>query len=215
MSISLHVNGRLQSFSEEELCNKLERLEELERIFAEKQAMTKTELRIAQESSEEEKFRVIPNSIDVTLFEKKRKDKKQERVRQVILEAFEEVRKRPEKYAEHFYVMIPKKTWITKTIEELVIMANTGESCIADWVHQSLVWAQRIANGESWMNICNNPDTEKWYRIVLGKNGKIWLVGGSHEYDDDICPPADYSECYMIDSCAKVGDAVPLMVFYK
>ena len=75
MSISLHVNGRLQSFSEEELCNKLKRLEELERIFAEKQAMTKTELRIAQESSEEEKFRVIPNSIDVTLFEKKERTK--------------------------------------------------------------------------------------------------------------------------------------------
>ena len=81
------------------------------------------------------------------------------------------------------------KVWLSsptmhgEEFEFLKEYAKTMGDHNADWVEQSLEWAQRISNGESWKKLCNKRDTTKWYRLVEGPNGELWQVGGSAEKD--------------------------------
>lgn len=124
-------------------------------------------------------FKVTPLEIDQTLFKKKRKDPQQEELRQLILEAFRQM-KRDSKYARPFKIMIPEKTWKSKSVPELEELANKLGDHLTDWVEQAFEWAQKISNGESWESICNELDTAKWVRCV---KWKAWIkfVGGSSE----------------------------------
>ena len=124
-------------------------------------------------------FVVILSSIDKSLFQEKRANAQQEWTRQIIEEAFDEVDQYPEEYVKAFKVMIPEKMWSFTTIRELKKVAKNLGGHIANWVEQALVWAQRISNGETWEAVCNDPDTEKWYRLVEWKNASYRLVGGS------------------------------------
>ena len=173
-TITLPVNGRKMTFSAEELIVILEQHFENKELEAKK-------VEVVQKPTEGEWFMVDPNSINQNLFQKKRNDSRQEKTRKIILEAFIEVKNNPKKYAKPFKIMMPKKTWLNKEIKELIELAEKDGNHIADWVEQALEWAQRISNGESWEAICNNPDTAKWYRLVIWKNGKYKIVGGSSE----------------------------------
>lgn len=205
--ITLLVNGVEMTFTEEELTAILK--EHFNKAKP-KQQETKPQ----QETSkpirgpqEGVPFEVNPNGIDQSPFQVKRKDSKQEAMRQLILEAFTRKDENPEKYGKPFKTLMPAKTWEWKTVGELKELATKLGDHVADWVEQALEWAQRIQNGETWEAICNEPDTAKWYRLVQWKNGYYRLVGGSH-LGGDYCPAFDVS--YNI--CHADYYTVPLVV---
>lgn len=205
MKVILQVHGREMTFTKEELTAIVEK------HFA--SGTTKQEhekVQVVQGPREGEWFEVKPQAIDQSLFQKKREDEDQENTRQLILEAYEEVKKVPEKYGQ-FKTMMPKKEWKDKTVEELKEYATRIGDNMADWVEQALEWAQRIANGESWEIVCNEPDAAKWYRLVNWKDGYTRLVGGSHNYVDNVLPASDVDNGWYA-YFSRLHDTVPLIV---
>lgn len=206
--VILTVNGRELIFSEQELIAILE-----EHFYKEvpKQATT---IKLGHVPTEGKWFEVNPQAIDRSLFQRERGDRNQEEMRKLILEAFAEVDKYSEQYVSPFYTLIPENRWYCyKTVKQLEEYAKRLGSQMADWVEQSLEWAQRICNGESWEAVCNIRDTAKYRRLVVWKNGYTHLVGGSSENHD--CKPASYvcNRDYFSDS--NIDNAVPLVVFYE
>jgi len=207
MKVTLQVNGREMTFSEQELSSILEE------HFSSKTTEKAMTVKVAQKPTEDEWFEVKPQAIDQKLFGKKKKDNRQEATRQLILEAFAEMKKNPKKYGKNFKTMMPKKTWQSKTVAQLKEMAcNLGDHN-ANWVEQPLEWAQRIANGESWEGICNAKDTANWYRLVVWKNGYARLVGGSVNYGDDSPASTVYGNDYH--DFFNLYKTVPLVVLYE
>jgi len=208
MKVTLQVNGREMTFSEEELKAILEK-----HFSSETKQVTTT--KVAQKPTEDEWFEVKPQAIDQKLFAKKRNNNRQEATRQLILKAFAEMKDNPEKYGKNFKTMMPKKTWLSKTVAELKEMACKLGDHNADWVEQALEWAQRIANGEPWKAICNDKDTANWYRLVVWKKGYARFVGGSVNYDCGLSSPASGVSDYYYDDGLDIGCAVPLVVLYE
>ena len=217
MKITLQVNGREMTFSEEEL------IAILEEHFGDKTSKTEAQATKAVQTENKETkptktqtkgkyFNVIPSSIDVSLFKKNRNDGHQEWVRQLIQVAFVEVNKHPEKYVKPFKVMIPEKMWITKTVKELKELAKKLGDHIANWVEWALVLAQRISNGETWEAVCDDPDTEKWYRLIDWENGLYRRVGGSVNCRNKCSASKVIIDDY--DDDDTVDDAVPVVVCY-
>lgn len=207
LEITLTVHGRERTFSEKEL------IAILEKHFSNEATKQVSTAKVAQEPTKDKWFEVNPQTIDQSLFQKKRKDERQEKTRRLILEAFAEVKSSPEKYGKKFKTMMPKKSWQCKTVEEFKQLACKLGDHNADWVEQALEWAQRISNGESWEVICNNADTANWYRMIIWKNGYARLVGGSSN-DDNSCPASDVGgdDYYSAD---RIYFTVPLVVLYE
>lgn len=201
--ITLQVNGR-------EMTEEVAKTAEVEA----KAEPTKTEAikyEVALTPTEGKCFEVNPMGIDRSLFQQKRSDERQEETRQYILEAFDEVDKYPEEYAKLFKTLIPEKTWDGyKMVKELKQYAKEIGDHMANWVELALVWAQQIANGETWEAICNNPDTVNWYRLVIWKNGHIRLVGGSRNINN--ISPATELYYFSDDDNFRIGHTVPLVV---
>ena len=175
----------------------------------------KNEREISHVPMEEKWFEVKPLSIDQKLFKEQKKDKRQEEIRRLILKAFMELNRNPDKYGKNFKTMIPKrdKAWSYKTgIQYEYICKNLGDH-MADWVEQSLEWAQRIANGESWETVCNNADAANWYRLVEWEDGLARIVGGSLDYQDG--SPASYVYERDYYSGDRIIRTVPLVVSYE
>ena len=207
MKVTLQVNGREMTFSEQELSSILG--EHFSSKTTEK-AMTD---KVAQKPTEDAWFEVKPQAIDQKLFEKKRNNNRQETTRQLILEAFAEMKNNPEKYGKNFKTMMPKKTWSSKTGAQLKEIASNLGDHNANWVEQALEWAQRIANGESWEAICNDKDTANWYRLVVWKNGYARLVGGSVNNISN--NPASNVNNFNFNEYSNLIYAVPLVVLYE
>ena len=173
-----------------------------------------TTAKVVKTPTEGKRFEVNYEIIDRSFFEKNRLDRRQEQTRKLILKAFDEVEKNPEKYATSFYTFIPKKEWNDyKKVKELKNYAKDLGGHMADWVEQALEWAQRICNGESWEAVCNDADTANWNRLVVWNNGYCQTVGGSVK-DDHVYPASTllyspYSDEVMI--CKTV----PLVVLKK
>ena len=151
-------------------------------------------------------FDVIPKTINRKLFKKKRKGK-QEQTRRLIVEAFEEVDRNPDKYGKSFKAIIPEKTWTVINLDQAQKIAAQFKGHVADWVEQALVWAQRISNGESWEAICNKPDKAKYYRIVIWKNDHIRMAGGSDKHNYSAADVCDYD----FDLDEDFSNVVPLI----
>lgn len=137
------------------------------------------EIKVIEKPTEGKWFSVDPISIDQNLFKEERKDTEQEKARKLIIEAFEEAKKDSDKYFRKFKTLIPELTWVSKDDKELEEFANEKGDHIANWIEQVLVWAQRIANGESWKEVCNDPDDSKWFRGVKWKDGRMRHIGNS------------------------------------
>ena len=162
--ITLQVNGRIITFTEEDLTTILEEY-----------YTTKLSKPV-----EGEWFLVIPNAINRELFEEERFDEQQEWVRMTILDAFAEVDSNP-KYARIFETMWPKKTWnVAMDGNELTRIAKLIGDDMTDWVEQALEWAQRISNGESWESLCNTAEEAECYRMITGQDNNKCLVGASY-----------------------------------
>lgn len=202
MKFTFEVDGREVTLSYDEL-----------KAFARAKLATLDAVEGCDTPTEGKVFAINPMAIDRNLFSKKRKDERQERTRQRILDAFTEVDANPEKYAKPFKIMIMKKTWKgSKNGRELVEMANTVGH-LTDWVEQALEWAQKIANGKTWERICNEADTNDWYRLVKWKGGYLRLVGGSRR-SNCICP-ASYVDDYSCGLGDNYHNSVPLVTLYQ
>lgn len=138
---------------------------------------------------EGEWFDIDPTKIDQRLFAEKREDGREEWTRQVIVAAFQQMRLKPEKYARPIQTMRPEKTWEgTRTVRELMVMANELGNSILDWVWLAFEWAQRIANGEAWSKLCNEADKSKYFTLFIWTDGKPHIVGGSRLSDHMYTP---------------------------
>lgn len=155
---------------------------------------------------------VDPLVMHRNLFKAKREDSMQEETRQLILRAFEEVKKES-RYARRFRIMMPEQTLGFKNVRELRYLASEMGGYIADWVEQALGWAQLIHNGQSWEDICNKPDMANCYRLVRWKNGGYRLVGGSQL--DNCNNPASYVSEFSLNENCYLTFAVPLIKKYE
>lgn len=208
--ITLQVNGRKMTFSEKALTAIVEK------HLSTKDTKKATTAEVAKKPTEEKWFEVKPQTIDQNLFlfrHNARKDEQQEEIRLLIVDAFKEMEIDPERYGKNFKTMFPKRTrsMSLENVGELKAMASKLGDHNADWVEQSLEWAQRIANGETWESICNDPDTAKWGRLVKWKNGYTRVIGGSHSNDHSAANVGinEYKDCEVI------YNVVPLIVSYK
>ena len=207
VKITLQIGGREMTFSESEL------VEILENHFTnQKEAHKQKEHKTMQKPTKGKCFEVNPKAINQNLFSEKRRDSMQEQTRQIILEAFTKLSEEPEKYGRPFKTMLPEKTWSSKTVKELKEIANNLGDHMADWVEQTLEWAQRIANGDTWEAVCNEDDTENWYRLVIWKNGYTRIVGGARKVKDGIPTSDVYNDDYGSNDCLR--HTVPLVVLY-
>ena len=158
-------------------------------------------------------FDVKPLSIDQLPFRFKRDDEKQESTRQIILEAFEELNRNSEKYGKNFKTMIPKRYGEYTTLSECNRLAYDFGCHIADWVEQAMEWAQRITNGESWEAICNKFDYSDYYRLIIWKNKKARLIGGSLKNYNYM--PVSNVGSFDYDDFHKIFYTLPLFVLYE
>lgn len=205
MKVSLLVGGVERNFTEEELIGILEN------HFgnAEKKS-TQQEAKPIQRPTEGVPFEVNPLGIDRKLFQEERKDPRQEETRQLILQAFTKMDEYPTRYGNSFKTLMPEKTWHWKCVSELIKLAKNLGGHNADWVEQALEWAQRISNGETWEDICNNPDTANWCRLIKWKKGYYRLVGGSRKFNNNY--PASDVGGYDFPSNYEIINSVPLVV---
>jgi len=109
--------------------------------------------------------------------------------------------------------LVPEEEVGFKSVKYFVERSTQIGDHMANWVEQALEWAQRIANGEAWKDICNKADTANWYRLVIWKNGCARLVGGSRE-DYVNSPASDISGSTFFD-LSFIIRAVPLVVLYE
>ena len=210
MKITLQVSGREMTFSEEELVAILEKHFDTQATKQEeKEAQKQAETEVAQTPTEGKWFEVRSAEIDQRLFLEEKSDQRQEKTRQLILEAFAEM-KNNSKYARTFKTLMPEKIWDVKYASQLETIACNLGAHMADWVEQALVWAQRIANGETWKEVCNDPDTANWYRLIEWKNGYARLVGGSRRNSHNY--PASYVHDSGCDPSIRLSHTVPLVV---
>lgn len=205
--ITLQVDGREMSFSEQEL------IAIVKEHLSTKTTQQTTTAKVAQKPTEDAWFEVKPQAINQKLFEKKKEDSIQEATRKLILEAFVKMKEKPEKYGRDFKTLMPKKTWDSKTVAQLKEMASNLGDHNADWIEQALEWAQRISNGESWETICNDKDTANWHRLIVWKHGYNCIVGGSVFFDHDY-PASDVGIAFC-DNNRNLKSSVPLVVLYE
>ncbi len=169
------------------------------------------EISISQMPTEGKKFLVKPSEIDRSLFEDSRIDPDQEEIRKLIKKAFDKVDKKPKKYGVDFSTLIPKKEWACgKNVVELKEEAKNQGGHMANWIEQALEWAQRIDNGESWETICNEPDKNKHYRMIIGEKGYCKMMGGSTIFEDKYPPASTGIDCNISGSVFTA--TVPLIV---
>lgn len=210
MKVTLQVDGKEKTFSEDELVSIVKE------YLAQKQAAThgeETPIQRPMRPTEGVPFEVNPLVIDRTPFQEGRKDQMQEETRQLILKAFAMVDENPTRYGNPFKTLMPEKTWDEKTYDELRKLATDLGDHMADWVELALVWAQQIYNGEPWKNLCDSSDLAKWFRLVDWGNGCYGIVGGARRAG---CPaPATIVLCKDRDRVRKTQSAVPLVVLYK
>jgi len=201
--ITLQVNGREMTFSEEELTSILEE------HFERKKSETKSKGPI-----EGEWFKVNPSSIDQQLFENKRTDDAQERLRFYIQEAFKELKENPEKNKD-FKVLIPKRDkdhyGENPSVSKLKNFARQIGDHMSYWWEWALTIAQRIANGESWESLCNEPDTANWYLLVEWYEHSRMVGGSILSYQNF---PAAHIDSYTFWDHDWVKNTVPLVVDY-
>ena len=196
-----------------EICVKIECNEQIAQVIKQEEKGHMKVAKVERKLKEVKWFEVDWDTINKTLFKRVKEDFQQEIAREMICEAFKEVRSKPEKYLRKFKVMIPEKVWRKKSITKLKVLASEFGDHAADWIEQALVWAQKISNGESWEKVCNDPDTEKWYRIIGWKNSMWKLIGGSTELEDQ--NPSTFIYYYNYPATMKVTNAVPLIVSYE
>lgn len=141
------------------------------------------------------------------IFERKRRNPEEEKLRVLILEALEKARKNPDKYFS-FETLIPATSG--GTLERFEEQAKAFDGYIADWIQQALVWGQMIVDGARWKDLCFEYDWTKHCRVVKAEGG-YWLVGNYYKnlYEQpitEICflNPEEFERSNIINYCVPL-----------
>lgn len=154
-------------------------------------------------------FKVDPKKINWELFEEKRQDPEQEATRDLINRARCSLKSNPELYGRKFETKrVYDNPWRKYPAELEARVYEQTKRKIALIPEQAFEIAQRISNGETWEELCNNPDTEKYSRLVAGmggcgftghfNDGEYYLFGG-----EKLGSPANYKRLI------RKGDVTP------
>lgn len=177
--VAYKVHGREMDFSEREIGAILEK------CIPEGSILPKT-FEEAEKPTAGKCFKVGLGTIDFSLFLERRKNRRQERIRQTILLARKEASKQPEKY-QVFYLLIPRKEWVYGdedyiTVRVAMAFSEQLGGYTETWIEKALGWAQEITNGngsdESWKAVCNDYDTVMCSRLVVWKDRLLRRIGG-------------------------------------
>lgn len=204
--IKLIIKGKERKFTEEELTSIVEK--HFSRVSHKK-------YELALEPIEKKAFRVVPLEINRALFAKEREEKQQERTREKIVEAFEELDRCPEQYARPFRTIRPNMREEPLTANDFRNEANEIGDHLANWVEQALEWAQRLTNGESWEKLCNDPDVTECYRMIEWKDGFTRLIGGSTKCNTRYPATDIHGNVSIYYYNSKYKYVVPLVVDYQ
>lgn len=200
----LEVNGRKMHFSDEEL------IAILEKHFSNEEQP----IQIVEMPVEGKLFEIKPVKINRSLFSEKRDNEEQEKLRKLILQAFERVNNEPKKYCRTFYTYKPKKMWDKpQHVSQLRKMACKMGDHLTDWVEFALEQAQRIQNGESWEILCNIPDSLNYNRLIVWKDGTYRIVGGAVKMGDMKSP--SYIFGFEYESNCVLESVVPSVTSFK
>lgn len=123
-------------------------------------------------------FRVTPAAINQKLFQKKREDYYQEEFRQRILKVFEDFKEYPERLRPFKTIVPAGEGALTAT--GLIAIADKYDGRVAYWYEQELEWAQRISNGESWEEVCNELEGPRKICYIVG-TFQFYYVGLSNK----------------------------------
>ena len=181
-------------------------LEEVEAIVRE-HFSKKEEAKTILKPMEGIPFEVKPLSINWDLFATERTAVNQENARRLILMAYDQVKKYPEKYAQPFKTIMPIKVWDYASMWFLTRVAEHMGGDVTDMVEWALQLAQRLHNGETWDDVCEKPDTANWYRVVKEKS--YYFVGGSRKLKHTF--PASRLGCAYYGYNGELNYAVPLV----
>jgi len=129
----------------------------------------------------EKETSVNVKAINWNLFKEKREHMLQEETRQTILMAADEIRSE-KSMAKPYEFIVPEKRWSELTIEQLVVLANFWGDGLANWVHQALLWAYKLSNGQTWESLCNDRDGAFANRLIIWHNGELRRVGGNRYF---------------------------------
>lgn len=158
---------------------------------------------------------VKPLEIEQQQFHRPRKDESQECLRQMILEAFVELERKPEIFGQPFTIIIPSKTWEGgKKVCELKEISSSIGDHMANWVEMSLTWANQISKSKrNWDKLSNCPDESEWFRLIVWKDGCTRLMGGSSYTQQTHTMTDIFSVSYGLQE--KLYDTVPAVVRYE
>lgn len=147
----------------------------------------------------DEWFKVDPPKINWKLFEKERKNRRQEAVRELIKKAQRLLEGWPEKYGRKFETRFEYFGEVNEYQSEFteVLIKLKKLNSIAELSAQAFEIAQRLSNGETWEKLCNNPDSYKYPRLIIGDSYETelrihrskfyYLFGG-----EELGSPANY-----------------------
>lgn len=158
---------------------------------------------------------VKPLDIEQKLFQKPRKNQRQEGLRQLILESFVELNRRPEVFGRPFTIISPSKTWNGgKKVCELKEISNSIGDHMANWIEQALDWAYQISKSKrNWEKLSNCPDESECFRLIDWKDGCARLMGGSSYTQQTHTMTDIFSVSYGLEE--EIYDTVPAVVRYE
>lgn len=172
-------------------------------------------------------FKVDLSTIDISLFQKIRADTTEEELRLLILEAYTEAQKEPEKYATPFFILLPCEDWYATrnrsryshhaNISDIKDFAKKIDGSISNWIDIYLGFAQEIShNSNAWSYLCKQIDylPEKF---MLWKNGSYRMIGGSFD-DRDYCTRNTLAELgseLLIENLNLIREIVPFITLKK
>lgn len=161
---------------------------------------------------EGEWFRVEPFSINRNLFKTDRWEGPEEQ--QALLrinKSFDWLDIQPDQFGKPFEILVPKRDWENKTVEEMIKMCKNYGGHFSNGIATGFLWVQIIDNGETPENFCEEPDTLKCYRLVGWGNG-IFLTGGSCKSTLDFS--ATHIERIPMMECFMPDNTVPQIIRY-
>jgi len=165
MKVTLQVNGREMTFSKVDNISIVEENVTNKAVESEQKTdeITPKLTKVHEPPNEDVWFEVNPQTINLELFNEERSDYSQEKMRQLILQALEQVQKNPQRYNRKFKTMFPVKHWDYKSAKELEEIAKKLGNHLTNQFELALEWAQKITNGQSWDEV--NKDSY-YYRLI-------------------------------------------------
>lgn len=144
----------------------------------------------------EDRFSVYPRVLlkpeNMSKLKKRRNEEFQEELRDFIITKIQLVEW---EFVVDFDTIIPKRTWETKKVEELVAMANELGDGIVNVTRLAFIFAQMLKDrnfsDEAWILLANTIDNSESYRLIelSNKNVANYILVGDCAENKPTCSP--------------------------